>query len=107
MTAIGSRLLSTGLNSGKVGYGRIVGAEGAYFILDDGTRLLDGSNTAGPLGHRHPEIVAGVRAAAGAPTINEGWLWPEREEAARELVETAFAGEHSWVGAVRFFLSGS
>jgi 4-aminobutyrate aminotransferase-like enzyme len=102
-----SRLLSTGLNSGKVGYGRIVGAEGAYFVLDDGTRLLDGSNTAGPLGHAHPEIVEAVRAAASAPTINEGWLWPDREAAAQELIETAFGEELSWVGAVRFFLSGS
>lgn len=107
MTAIGSRLLSTGLNSGKVGYGRIVGAEGAYFVLEDGTRLLDGSNTAGPLGHAHPEIVEAVRAAAVAPTINEGWLWPEREKAAQDLIEVAFGEELSWVGAVRFFLSGS
>ena len=102
-----SRLLSTGLNTGKVGYGAIVGAEGAYFILDDGTRLLDGSNTAGPLGHAHPEIVAAIRAAAAAPTINEGWLWPDREQAAQDLIETAFGDELEWVGAVRFFLSGS
>lgn len=102
-----SRLLSTGLNTGKVGYGAIVGAEGAYFILDDGTRLLDGSNTAGPLGHAHPEIVAAIRDAAAAPTINEGWLWPDREQAAQDLIETAFGDELEWVGAVRFFLSGS
>jgi 4-aminobutyrate aminotransferase-like enzyme len=100
-------LLSTGLNSGSVGYGRIVGAEGAYFVLDDGTRLLDGSNTASPLGHGHPEIVEAVRRAAVAPTINEGWLWPEREQAARDLLEIAFGDEQSWIGAVRFFLSGS
>jgi 4-aminobutyrate aminotransferase-like enzyme len=102
-----TRLLSTGLNTGKVGYGAIVGAEGAYFILDDGTRLLDGSNTAGPLGHAHPEIVAAIRDAAAAPTINEGWLWPDREQAAQDLIQTAFGDELEWVGAVRFFLSGS
>jgi len=100
-------LLSTGLNSGKAGYGRIVGGEGAYFVLDDGTRLLDASNTAGPLGHGHPEIVEAVRRAATAPAINEGWLWPEREQAARDLLEIAFGEEESWVGGVRFFLSGS
>jgi 4-aminobutyrate aminotransferase-like enzyme len=105
--SVAGPLLSTGLNSGEVGYGRIVGAEGSCFLLDDGTRLLDGSNTAGPLGHGHPEIVEALRRAAAAPAINEGWLWPEREEAARDLIEIAFGEEQSWVGAVRFFLSGS
>lgn len=102
-----SPLLFTGLNSGTASYGRIVGAEGVCFELADGRRLIDASNTAGPLGHRHPEIVEAVRGAATAPVINEGWPWPEREDAARELLETAFAGEADWVGAVRFFLSGS
>jgi 4-aminobutyrate aminotransferase-like enzyme len=106
MTVAG-RLLSTGLNSGTVGYGRIARGEGAYFVLEDGTRLLDGSNTGGPLGHAHPEIAEAVRAATAAPVINEGWLWPDRELAAQELIETAFADELDWVGAVRFFLSGS
>lgn len=102
-----NHLLSTGLNSGDATYGRIVGGEGVHFVLEDGRRLLDASNTGGPLGHGHPELVQAIRAAATSPVINEGWLWAEREEAARELVETAFAGEHEWVGAVRFFLSGS
>lgn len=102
-----SRLLSTGLNSGSVGYGRIAGAEGSEFIMEDGTRLLDASNTAAPLGHRHPKIIEAIRRAAEAPVINEGWLWPDREEAAQELIETAFGDELSWVGGVRFFLSGS
>lgn len=101
-----SRLLSTGLNSGDSKYGRIRGGEGVYFLLEDGARLLDASNTGGPLGHQHPEIVSAVQAAASAPVINEGWLWPEREAAAEELVNLAFEGE-AWVGAVRFFLSGS
>lgn len=102
-----SRLLSTGLNSGEAEYGRIVDAEGSYFHLENGRRLLDASNTAAPLGHRHPEIVEAVRRATTAPSINEGWFWPDREAAARELVETAFRDELDWVGAVRFFLSGS
>jgi 4-aminobutyrate aminotransferase-like enzyme len=102
-----SRLLTTGLNSGSVGYGRIVGAEGSEFIMDDGSRLLDASNTAAPLGHRHPKIIEAIKAAAEAPVINEGWFWPDREEAAQKLIETAFGDELSWVGAVRFFLSGS
>ena len=102
-----SPLLFTGLNSGTASYGRIVGAEGVRFKLDDGRTLIDASNTAGSLGHGHPEIVAAVREAADAPVINEGWPWPAREEAARELLDVAFAGETEWIGAVRFFLSGS
>jgi 4-aminobutyrate aminotransferase-like enzyme len=102
-----SRLIFTGLNSGKATYGTVVGGDGIHFVLDDGRRLIDASNTGGPLGHRHPEIVAAVRDAATGPVINEGWFWPEREEAARELIETAFADELGWVGAVRFVLSGS
>ena len=100
-------LLSTGLNSGDADYGRIVGAQGVHFILEDGRRVIDASNTGGPLGHAHPEIVQAVRAAAASPAINEGWLWPDRERAAEELLEIAFAGETDWAGAVRFFLSGS
>ena len=101
------RLLNTSLNAGEPGYGRIVGGEGIHFVLDDGRRLIDASNTAGPLGHAHPAIVEAIREAASAPAINEGWYWPERERAAEDLIEIAFAGEHDWVGAVRFFLSGS
>ena len=70
-------------------------------------RLSDGSNTGGPLGHRHPDLVAAIHKAADNPVVNDGWLWAEREEAARELFDIAFAGESSWIGAVRFFISGS
>jgi 4-aminobutyrate aminotransferase-like enzyme len=102
----GSRLLTTGLNSGDTPYGTICGGEGVYFLLESGHRLLDASNTGGPLGHQHPDIVAAIREAATAPVINEGWLWPNRVRAAEDLVELAFNGE-PWVGAVRFGLSGS
>jgi 4-aminobutyrate aminotransferase-like enzyme len=76
-------------------------------LLDDGRRLIDASNTGGPLGHGHPEIVTAIREAATSPVINEGWFWPERELAAQELIETAFSDELEWVGAIRFALSGS
>jgi 4-aminobutyrate aminotransferase-like enzyme len=104
---VSSRLLETRFNAGKGQTPRIVGGEGVHFILDDGRRVIDGSNTSAPLGHRHPAMVEAVRRAADFPVVNEGWLWAEREDAARELVTTAFRGEESWVGAVRFFLSGS
>jgi 4-aminobutyrate aminotransferase-like enzyme len=101
-------LLSAGFNTGgEASYGELVGAAGVHFITADGRRLIDGSNTSCPLGHAHPEIVAAVRDAADAPTIIDGWHWPDREHAARELIEIAFADSGDWAGAVRFFLSAS
>lgn len=102
-----SMLLSTSLTAGTSAVPSVVGAAGVHFHLDDGRRVIDASNTAAPLGHDHPEVTEALRAALGAPALNEGWGWRERELAAEELLETAFAGEESWVGAVRFFLSGS
>ena len=101
-------LVSAGFNTGgEASYGRLVGASGIHFITADGRRLIDGSNTSCPVGHAHPEIVDALRAAAAAPTIIDGWHWPDREEAARELLEIAFADSGDWAGAVRFFLSAS
>ncbi len=102
-----SRLIQTGLNAGKASGIKVVGGDGVYFHLDDGRRVLDASNTGGPLGHRHPDMVEAVRKAAENPVINEGWFWAEREKAADDLIEIAFDGEKEWVGGVRFFLSGS
>ncbi|MEO1313589.1 MAG: aminotransferase class III-fold pyridoxal phosphate-dependent enzyme, partial [Pseudomonadota bacterium] len=69
--------------------------------------VLDASNTGGPLGHGHPDMVEAVRKAAENPVINEGWFWKDREQAAQDLIDTCFEGEEDWVGGVRFFLSGS
>ena len=102
-----SRLLSTSLTAGTTAVPAVVGASGVYFELADGRRVIDASNTAAPLGHDHPEVSEALRAALGAPALNEGWGWRERELAAEELLDVAFAGEGSWAGAVRFFLSGS
>lgn len=103
-----SRLLSTSLTTGEgdAASAEVVGGEGAWFILAGGRRVIDGSNTAAPLGHGHPEIVEAVREAAGAPSLNEGWRWAKREEAAEELLRVAF-GDEDWVGGVRFFISAS
>lgn len=100
------RLLSTSLTAGKAAVPGVVGGEGVYFELADGRRVIDASNTAAPLGHAHPEIIAAVREAADAPVVNEGWGWTQREETAAELVRIAFADE-DWVGGVRFFISAS
>ncbi|MFS3137408.1 aminotransferase class III-fold pyridoxal phosphate-dependent enzyme [Gluconacetobacter sacchari] len=102
-----SRLLHTSLNAGGAPPPEVVGGEGVYFILADGRRVLDGSNTAGALGHGHPVMSEIMRRAATAPVVSEGWRWRERDAAAERLMETAFADEQDWVGAVRFCLSGS
>ncbi|MHB8613802.1 MAG: aminotransferase class III-fold pyridoxal phosphate-dependent enzyme [Candidatus Dormibacteraceae bacterium] len=101
------RLLETRFNAGGRAPVRIVGGEGVHFVLDNGRRVIDGSNTGGPLGHQHPDLVQAIHRAATNPVVNDGWLWAEREDAARELFDIAFAGEGSWIGAVRFFISGS
>ena len=100
-----SKLIYTGLNAGKRVPFKVVGGDGVYFYLDDGRKVLDGSNTGGPLGHRHPDMVEAVRKAAENPVINEGWFWSEREKAAEDVIDIAFEGE-PWAGGVRFFLSG-
>ena len=101
-----SKLIYTGLNAGKGTSFKVVGGDGVYFHFEDGRKILDGSNTGGPLGHRHPDMVEAVRKAAENPVINEGWFWREREQAAEDVIDIAFAEEKDWVGGVRFFLSG-
>ncbi len=102
-----SKLLRTGLNAGEAAPMAVVGGEGVYFHLSDGRKLIDGSNTGGGLGHRHPAMVEAIRNAADTPVVNEGWTWVGREQAADDLMNTAFKGEEDWVGAVRFCISGS
>lgn len=100
------RLLSTSLTAGSAAVPEVVGGEGVWFQLRGGRRVIDASNTAAPLGHGHPEMTAALRSVAGAPVVNEGWRWAERDQAAEDLVRIAF-GDEPWVGAVRFFLSAS
>ncbi|MGH2953534.1 MAG: aminotransferase class III-fold pyridoxal phosphate-dependent enzyme [Solirubrobacterales bacterium] len=102
MTEAPGRVLSTSLTAGSQPL--VVRGEGIWLELDDGRRVIDGTNTAAPLGHAHPEIVEAVRAAATAPAINEGVRWGGRDAAAEALLDTALAGE-DWAGAVRFFIS--
>lgn len=101
-----SRLLKTSLIAGDTPAPHVVGGEGCRIKLEDGRWMLDGSNTGGPLGHRHPKMIEALHHAAELPVINEGWPWIEREQAGEELFDTAFKGE-DWAGAVRFCLSAS
>jgi 4-aminobutyrate aminotransferase-like enzyme len=85
----------------------VVGGEGIHFLLADGRRVIDGSDTGAALGHAHPDIVAAIHQTADAPTVNDGWYYGAREDAVNELAEIAFADDPDQVGAVRFCLSGS
>jgi 4-aminobutyrate aminotransferase-like enzyme len=97
-------VLSTGLGLRGI---EVAGAAGVWFRLSDGRRVIDASNTAAPLGHCHPDLVAVVRGASGSPALNEGWIWQGRQQAADHLLEYAFAGEQDWIGAIRFCTSVS
>jgi 4-aminobutyrate aminotransferase-like enzyme len=97
-------VLSTGLGLREI---EVAGAAGVWFRLADGRRVIDASNTAAPLGHCHPDLVAVVRGASGSPALNEGWGWRGRQQAADDLLEHAFAGEEDWIGAIRFCTSVS
>ena len=101
-----TKLLRTGLNAGTEAP-RVVGGQGVHFHLADGRRVLDGSNTGGPLGHGHPRMIEALREAVSLPMVSEGWSWTGRDQAAEDLFEVGLAGEESWAGAVRFCLSGS
>jgi 4-aminobutyrate aminotransferase-like enzyme len=101
-----TRVLSSSI--GSSGSLRVVGGLGAELTLSDGRTVIDAMTTPAPLGHRHPRLVEAVAAAVrDSPTLDEGWESADREAAADELLETAFAGEDSWVGAVRFAVTGS
>lgn len=87
---------------------RPVDASGVRIRLDDGTEVVDAATSPATLGHRHPRMAAALVAAAEqSPVLDEGWQWPSRDQAARDLIEIAFAGEEEWVGAVRFAVTGS
>ena len=100
-------LLFSDFNVGRSAGVSIVGGEGIHFVLDDGRRVIDGSDTGAALGHAHPDIVAAIRAAADAPIVNDGWYYRDREEAISELAAIAFPDDTDLVGAVRFCMSGS
>jgi 4-aminobutyrate aminotransferase-like enzyme len=104
---ISSGELWSGYGSAGTQVPRIVGGEGVYFVLEDGRRVIDASNTGGPLGHRHPDIVAAMKRALEAPVVNEAWTWVDREVAIEELAAIAFEDDADWFGGLRFCLSGS
>lgn len=85
---------------------RVVAGRGSELRFEDGSVLLDASNTGAPLGHGHPLMVAAMHAAAQLPVVNEGNAWADRDAAADEFVAAAF-GDADWVGGVRFCMSGS
>lgn len=102
-----SRLLNTSLTTNEGDPVSVVGGEGCWYHLSDGRKVLDGSNSAGALGHCHPDMVETIRKSAEFPVVSEGWAWKGRSQAAEDLIDIAFEGEEDWVGSVRFGLSGS
>lgn len=85
---------------------RVVGGEGARFILEDGRSILDFSSQAEccNLGHQHPRVVAAIREQAERLCyIANAWgAEPRAELAARLLDLSGFQG-----GRVYFTLSGA
>ena len=99
--------LWTGFEPSRAQFGRVVDGEGVHLILEDGRRVIDGTNTGAPLGHRHPDIVAAMSRAVRGPVIHQAWDSVERDAAAQDLAEIAFADDPDWLGGVHFCLSGS
>jgi 4-aminobutyrate aminotransferase-like enzyme len=102
-----SKLIHTGINKRQSNANPIVGGSGVYLHFSDGSRLIDASNTGGPLGHAHPAMVEAIAQIASFPVANDSQPWREREQAADELIDVAFEGDNDWIGGVRFGLSGS
>lgn len=101
------RTLWTGFEPSRGQFGRIVDGEGVHLILEDGRRVLDGTNTGAPLGHRHPDIVEAMSRAARAPVIHEAWDSVARDKATEDLAQIAFVQDPGWLGGVHWCLSGS
>lgn len=97
----------TGYEHGRGQFGRVVDGDGVHLVLSDGRRVIDGTNTGAPLGHRHRDMVAALERAASNPVMHEAWDWVDRDAAGHELAEIAFETEPGWFGGVRFCLSGS
>lgn len=97
----------TGYEASRERFGRIVDGDGIHLILEGGRRVIDGTNTGAPLGHRHPDIVSAMEQAVRAPIVHEVWNWAERDEAVRDLAELAFGEDRDVIAGVRFCLSGS
>lgn len=92
-------------------YVDVVEAEGMYFTLGDGTRVLDfGSQTmCCNLGHRHPGVVEAVKEAldryghlTAFPRMGNHY----KPRLAKLLLEDVL-GADGWAGRVRFLSSGS
>jgi len=80
---------------------RIVDARGVELTLDDGTVVLDGTaqGSAAIVGHRHPDLVAALRDAAGGFFVGEGADFGPRARAAEDLLETLSDGTGPYVAA--------
>lgn len=101
-------LFSSMLAPGECPGLRMREAHGSLITLADGRSVVDGGSiSAALLGHRHPSLEEALVRASRMPYVSDGHGHDVRDEAAAALVETAFASEADWVGAVRLCSSAS
>jgi taurine--2-oxoglutarate transaminase len=84
-------------------------AEGPYFYLADGTRVLDfaSQTVCANLGHRHPRIVAAMKEVLDRYTyITWGFCTDVRARVAKLFLEDVL-GDESWAGRLRVTSSGA
>jgi 4-aminobutyrate aminotransferase-like enzyme len=103
MSALLGGMLAPGERPGTY----VIRGRGTRLTLADGREVVDGgSMSACILGHCHPAVVRAVQRAAETVYVNDTTGWAPREQAARDLLEFAFAGE-PWADTVALFVSAS
>lgn len=86
----------------------VVAAEGSYFYVDSGRRILDfaSQTVCANLGHRHPRVVETIKEALDHYTyVSWGFCTDHRAKVAKLLIEDVL-GEEGWAGRIRITSSG-
>jgi taurine--2-oxoglutarate transaminase len=86
----------------------VVSAEGSYFVLRGGRRILDfaSQTVCANLGHRHPMIVDAIKKALDRYTyVSWGFCTDVRAKVAKILIEDIL-GDEGWAGRIRITSSG-
>ena len=92
---------------GERGSVEVVRGRGARLTLADGREVVDGGSMSSTLvGHCHPAIVEAVQRAASTVNVQPPVAYAPREDAARDVLRTAF-GDEPWAEVVAFFVSAS
>ena len=83
----------------------LVGGEGVHFLLEDGRRVIDGSDTGAASATHIPTSWQPSRRGRAPSSMTAGTRRPRRRD--RRTGRVAFADDRDLVGAVRFCMSGS